>query len=366
MTTTELISSDSHVDIAHDAIKARLASKYHEGYDAAVEEFMRRMLGGASAANQAWATKRQRHEPPNPKRFEKQARPGYRDGAARLLDMDLDGVQTEVIYSELSFFRYCDFLEEGQLETTVAFNEVLHDFAAPDPSRLVVSYQITIQDIRAAMAEVERVASIGAKSLQLPVSPPELGYPDYYHERYDPLFALIQETGLPICCHIGLNTGLDDLVSRDPTPNNALMTPMAMLSTAEPLGMWILGGVFERFPDLKVVFVEPGVGWVPWWLNLIDDMVVRQDYETPELTELPSHYFHQNVFITFIDESEALTFEPFRYRIGVENIMWSSDYPHPISSFPNSRSVAAESVAALPEREGELITSGNAKRVWNL
>ena len=95
-------------------------------------------------------------------------------------------------------------------------------------------------------------------------------------------------------------------------------------------------------------------------------MVVRQDYETPELTELPSHYFHQNVFITFIDESEALTFEPFRYRIGVENIMWSSDYPHPISSFPNSRSVAAESVAALPEREGELITSGNAKRVWNL
>jgi predicted TIM-barrel fold metal-dependent hydrolase len=216
------------------------------------------------------------------------------------------------------------------------------------------------------MAEVQRVAGLGAKSLQLPVFPPELGLPDYYHERYDPLFALIQETGLPICCHIGLNTGLDDLVSRDPTPGSAIMVPMAMLSTGEALGMWILGGVLERFPDLKLVFVEPGVGWIAWWLNLVDDMVLRQDYELPDLKELPSHYFHRNVFITFIDEAEALAYEPFRHRIGVENIMWSSDYPHPVSSFPNSRKIAAECVAGLPERERELITSGNAKRVWNL
>ena len=70
--------------------------------------------------------------------------------------------------------------------------------------------------------------------------------------------------------------------------------------------------------------------------------------------------------ITFIDESEALCIEPFRDRIGVENIMWSSDYPHPISSFPNSQEVAAKCVAGLPEPERELITSGNATRVWNL
>jgi predicted TIM-barrel fold metal-dependent hydrolase len=124
--------------------------------------------------------------------------------------------------------------------------------------------------------------------------------------------------------------------------------------------------VLERFPDLKLVFVEPGVGWIAWWLNLVDDMVLRQDYELPDLKELPSHYFRQNVFITFIDEAEALAYEPYRYRIGVENIMWSSDYPHPVSSFPDSQKIAAECVAGLPERERELITSGNAKRVWSL
>jgi predicted TIM-barrel fold metal-dependent hydrolase len=366
MPIIELISSDSHVNVAHDAIKARIASKHHAEYDAAVDRFMQRMIAGTGAANGAWATDRQRHAAPDPQRFKHHTRPGYSDGAARLADMDLDDVRTEVIYSELSFFRYWGYLDAAQHDTLLAFNDVLHDFAAPDPSRLVVSYQIPIQDITAAMAEIERVADLGAKSLQLPVAPPELGFPDYYHERYDPLFALIQETGLPICCHIGLNTSLDDLVARDPTPDDALQTPMAMLSTAEPLGMWILGGVFERFPDLKLVFVEPGVGWIPWWLQLVDDMVVRQGYDVPEITELPSFYFHRNVFITFIDEAEALGFEPFRYRLGVENIMWSTDYPHPISSFPNSQQVAHDCVANLPPHEQELILSGNAKRVWNL
>ena len=139
--------------------------------------------------------------------------------------------------------------------------------------------------------------------------PPELGLPDYYHERYDPLFATIQETGLPICCHIGLNTVLDDLTDRDPTPDRGIMVPMAGLSTGEALGMWVMTGVLERFPDLKVVFVEPGLGWVAWWLYIVDDMASRQGYDFPDLKELPSYYFHRNVSLTFIEEPDALQSE---------------------------------------------------------
>ena len=361
-----LISADTHVHLGHDAVKAHLASRYHDEYDRASAGFAMRMAGGAGAVNQAWATSRQVAEGKNAKRFKNSSRPGYRDGAARLLDMDADGVQTEIVFSELSFFRYWGDLGESQHHATIAFNEALRAFAAPDPSRLVVSYQIPIQDIDGAMAEVRRVAEFGGKSLQLPVFPSELGFPDYYHERYDPLLALIQETGLPICCHIGLNTGLDGLVQRDPTPGSAIMVPMVMLSTGEALGMWIMGGVLERFPSLKVVFVEPGIGWMAWWLNLVDDMVLRQDYELPAISELPSFYFHRNVFATFIDEAEPLSDPAFRDRIGVENVMWSSDYPHVITSFPHSREVAARCVAGLSAHERELIMSGNAQRVWNL
>ena len=74
-------------------------------------------------------------------------------------------------------------------------------------------------------------------------------------------------------------------------------------------------------PRLKLVFVEPGLAWVAWWLHVVDDMVLRQGYEFPGLSELPSFYFHQNVHLTFIEEDFSLEF--LRDRIGVHNIMWS-------------------------------------------
>ncbi len=207
-------------------------------------------------------------------------------------------------------------------------------------------------------------ASVGCKSLQLPVYPAELGVPDYWDERYDPLFAAIQETDLPICCHIGMNTQLDDLARRDPTPQKGIFVPMVALSAAEALGMWVMGGVFERFPRLKVVFVEPGLGWVSWWLYIVDDLNQRQGYDFPAISELPSHYYRQNVFLTFIDEPNAV--RQAHESLGIENIMWSSDYPHPVSSWPHSRTMVEKMFDGVDPRERELIVSGNAARVWNL
>jgi predicted TIM-barrel fold metal-dependent hydrolase len=208
------------------------------------------------------------------------------------------------------------------------------------------------------------VANLGAKSLQLPVFPTELGQLDYFHDRYDPLWSAIQAVDLPICCHIGLNTALEDLARRDPTPQRGVMVPMTAFCTAEAFGMWILGGVLERFPELKLVFVEPGVGWVAWYLYIIDDMATRQKYQFPAITELPSFYFHRNIHLTYIDEPDAI--QLLRHRVGVRNIMWSSDYPHPVSSWPDSRALVARQFEGVPDDERELIVAGNATRVWNL
>jgi predicted TIM-barrel fold metal-dependent hydrolase len=356
--TGRIISADSHVAVSHDQIKARLASRYHRAYDDAVAAFGARMASGSGAANVAGAAM---------KAAEKNSaftRAGYHDPKERLADMDTDGVDVEVIYSEVSAFRYLPDMREGASESVQAFNDVLQEFAAVDPERLIVSYQIPIHDIDVAVAEVRRVADLGAKSLQLPVFPSEYALPEYADDRYDPLFALIEETGLPICCHIGLNTNLDDLTRRDPTPNKGVMVPMTALTTAEAFGMWVMGGVFERYPRLKVVFVEPGLTWVAWWVFTADDMMTRQGYEFPAISELPSHYFHRNVALTFIEEPIAL--ERLRDVIGVENILWSSDFPHPVTSWPNSRRIIDEQFANLPDTERDLITCGNATRIWNL
>ncbi len=373
MTTTSterLISADDHVDLSHDRVKAHLASKFHADYDAGVGEFIGTMKSTASIeANQRW--REQEGLQPDPtvsmaknRKHAASARAGHADPHRRLEDMDADGVEVSSSYCEVSSFRYLYLIKHGWKEATRAFNSALQEFASVDPDRLIVSYQIPIHDIDAAVDEVRWAASVGCKSLQLPVFPAELGLPDYWEQRYAPLWAAIQETDLPICCHIGMNTQLDDLARRDPTPQKGIFVPMVPLSSAEAMGMWIMGGVFERFPRLKVVFVEPGLGWVSWWLYIVDDLMTRQGYEFPAISKLPSHYFRQNVYLTFIDEPDAIRHA--HERLGINNIMWSSDYPHPVSSWPNSRALVAQMFEGVPQHERELVVSGNAARVWNL
>ncbi|MCU1456521.1 MAG: putative metal-dependent hydrolase, TIM-barrel fold [Actinomycetia bacterium] len=351
-----LISADSHVSMSHKQIKSHLATRHHASYDVAAGRYEASMQHATGSANREGA-----------KLVAENAvfrRPGYWDPVERLKDMDTDGVEVEVLYSEVSAFRYLSNVQGAVAESVRGFNDALCDFAQADPKRLIVSYQIPIHDIDVAVAEVTRVAALGARSLQLPVFPGELGEADYHDPRYAPLFALIEETGLPICCHIGLKMSLEDVARRDPTPQRAVMVSMTPLMTAEALGMWIMGGVFEKFPRLKVVFVEPGLLWVAWWLEIVDDMAKRQGYEYPALRHLPSFYFHRNVSLSFIDERLGL--ERVRDVLGVENLLWSTDFPHPVTSWPNSRTIVEEQFADIPAPERELMLSGNALRVWGL
>jgi uncharacterized protein len=365
-----LISADDHVDLDHGQVKNHLAAKFHGDYDEAAATFaesMKRTV--ANDANQRWR-EQQGLQPGGSsgmggsRNHASSGRPGHRDPLERLKDMDTDGVDASSSYCEVSAFRYLYMIKNGWREATRAFNTALAEFASADPTRLIVSYQIPIHDIDGAFEEVRWAASVGCKSLQLPVFPAELGLPDYWDSRYDPLWTAIQDADLPICCHIGLNTQLEGLARRDPTPQKGVFVPLVAMSAAEALGMWIMGGVFERFPQLKVVFVEPGLGWVPWWLYIVDDFTIRQGYDFPAISELPSHYFHQNVYLTFIDEPDALRHA--HDSLGIENIMWSSDYPHPVSSWPRSKEIVERMFHAVPDAERELVVSGNASRVWKI
>jgi predicted TIM-barrel fold metal-dependent hydrolase len=355
-----LISADSHVKMTHEEIKKYLPASLHQAYDVAAGGYESRMSRGTGQANRAGAA----GGPSVAAANSVFGRPGYWDPVERLRDMDTDGVEVEVLYSEVSAFRYVSDVQDGVSETVRAFNDALHEFAEADPRRLIVSYQVPIHDIDLAVSEVERVAGLGGKSLQLPVFPNEFGQPDYYHERYTPLLSAIQDTGLPVCCHIGLKTSLDELAARDPTPNKGIMVPMTPLMTAEAMGMWIMGGVLERFPDVKLVFVEPGLGWVAWWLEVVDDMVRRQGYVYPAIKALPSEYFHRNVYLTFIDEHLGL--RRVRDLLGTGNLMWSSDFPHPVTSWPHSRKIVDDQFQGIPTQERKKIVCENAVGVWGL
>ena len=297
-----LISADSHVKMDHEQVKAHLPARLHEAYDEAAGTYEAGMKVGAGAANRAGATQ---------KRTDQGAalnsvftRPGYWDPHERLKDMDTDGVEAEVLYCEVSAFRYLYHVKDGWREAAQAFNDALYDFGSVDPKRLIVSYQIPIHDIDVAVAEVKRVAELGEVTAAAGVSR-RARSARLLRRAVRPAVQRHEETDLPICCHIGLNTGLDELTRRDPTPNKGVMVPIAACRRPRrsACGSW---AACSSAPRLKVVFVEPGVGWVAWWLYIVDDMVTRQEYEFPAITEMPSHYFHRNVFLTFIDEPDGV------------------------------------------------------------
>jgi uncharacterized protein len=157
--TELLISSDGHAKVSHEAVKEHLASKYHRAYDDAVDNFTRQLMSlRSSTNNQAWESTRRVAESADSFRMRNMSRDGHSNGQARLADMDIDGVQAEVLYCEVSGFRYLYSLTEGSYEASKAFNDAMHEFASADPSRLIMSYQIPINDIGHAIKEVHRAA----------------------------------------------------------------------------------------------------------------------------------------------------------------------------------------------------------------
>jgi predicted TIM-barrel fold metal-dependent hydrolase len=349
-----LISVDSHVRIAPDQIKENLASKFHEAWDEAVAADDARHRAELGGVDQSVLVAGFSHEAFSD--------PGYYEPNARLRAMDRDEVQAEVLYSEVSAFRSYGLMKDGWREASDAFNRVLLDFASVDPKRLVPAFQVPLLDIDFAIAQVQRLAEQGARAVHIPTFPSEVDLPEYCDERYAPLWAAISETEMAISQHLGLPHSLYDLLRRDPTPQKAIFTSQPALRLAETIGFWILPGVLARFPDLRVVLVEPGLGWVPYYLDMLDSMA-EGAYDFPELDDKPSTYFHRQMYLTFMDDPRGLKQ---RHDIGVDRIMWSTDFPHPATTWPNSQAAVARNFEGIPDDERELMVHGNAARVYGI
>jgi predicted TIM-barrel fold metal-dependent hydrolase len=352
--TTRLISVDSHVKVAPEQLRALMPSKYHDAWDGAVAaEHAQHVaeMGGADPSVMAAGFS-----------HEAFTNAGYYDPTERLKAMDRDGVEAEILYSEVSAFRHYPLMKEGWKEASEAFNRYMLDFASVDPTRFVPAYQVPLIDIDFAVQQVQSLAAEGARAIHIPTFPAEVGLPEYHDSRYDQVWATIAESGMSISQHLGLVASLWDLFRRDPTPQKAIFTSQPAMRLAETIAFWILPGVLARFPDLKIVLVEPSLGWVPFYLDLLDSMA-EGPYDFPALDDKPSSYFHHQMYLTFVDDPRGLEH---RHALGVDRIMWSTDFPHPATSWPNSQHVVEKNFDGIPASERDLIVAGNAARVYGL
>jgi predicted TIM-barrel fold metal-dependent hydrolase len=305
-----------------------------------------------------------------PYRFE-DVRRGCWDPVARLADFDQDGIYGSLAFPTFPGFAGAKFItltqdRELALACVQAYNDfMLDEWCAADPDRFIPMVILPLWDVEASVKEVKRTAAKGAKALSVPDSPAPLGLPSYYTDHWDPLLAVVEEAGLPLCKHFG--TSGTSRSSRQVSPE----TPeTVMISLAGCLSMFALADllqspVLHKFPRLKVAMSEGGIGWIPYLLERMDHVWARhRHYETNvNQTVSPSELFQRNVWGCFIDDEIGIKL---RHDIGLSRITWECDYPHSDTNWPNARAAAAKQLQDVPDDEVHQIVELNARTLLNL
>ena len=291
------------------------------------------------------------------------AHAGGWDPAQRLKDMEQDGVEGGVLYTTLGFRMF--WLKDAgfQRDCFRVYNDWLGEFVSYAPKRLKGPALISLYDPKQGAQELERCAKMGLKGAMIWASPPE-GL-SYSSAMYDPFWAKAQELDMPLSLHE--MTGLERALWESSPQNRAMIATVAPHEVEKTFSTLILAGILERFPRLKIVSVEINCGWLPNYLYRVDkgvgtraSRVLRRAFAV-ELTLKPSEYFHRQMYATFIDDPFGLAH---RHEIGVDNLMWSTDYPHSASFWPHSREKIARDFKEISEEEKWKMVSGNVAKLF--
>ena len=369
MSSYRVISSDSHVTEPEDTWTSRAEGKYKD----LVPHYVRsedgdrwlcdgiKIGGGSEPAGV-------RFEEPEKlglKGSIEDARPGGFIPEEHVKDLDIDGIDMGILYPTTGVRLY-SVPNSGVLTASCKlYNDWVGEFCSAVPKRLKGIATLNVDDVGVGVKELERCAKLGFVGAMIAVYP--LPGRSYERQEYEPLWAAAQDLGMPLSLHAGTNrAGADqqfaDLDSMRPT-YLALMAHWAAMS----LGDIIFSGAFERYPKLQVGSAEHELSWVPHFLDRIDYTYTQRAMNFAPYRfkgdVLPSDFFHSNVFLGFQEDAMGIRD---RHIIGVDNLQWGSDYPHPESTFPRSREILDNILADCTEEEKAKIVGGNAERIYRL
>ncbi|MFD1812633.1 amidohydrolase family protein [Rhodococcus gannanensis] len=287
--------------------------------------------------------------------------PGCFDPKARVLDMDIDGVQAGLSFPSFPRFAGTVFLEGDDRELALLSVKAWNDFhidewCATAPDRLIPLVIMPLWSVEECVKEVHRTAAKGAKAISFPENPVPLGLPSFHTDHWDPFFSAVEEVGVPLTVHFG-TSGKPPLTA--PEAPMAVMTALfgcnSMYATADLL----FSPVFHRHPTLKVMLSEGGIGWVPYMLERMDAVWAKHRfYQNINQSVRPSELFAKHLFGCFIEDDFGIAN---RYAVGIDNITWEGDYPHSDSNWPNSRKKVQDAMIDVPDDEVERMVETNAR-----
>ena len=288
--------------------------------------------------------------------------------AQRLADMDVNGVQAQLCFP--NYIRFCGqvFLwakdkELGRL-CVEAYNDwMVDEWAGTSGRRLIPLCIVPLWDVNLAVAEVRRNAARGVRAVAFSELPAYLDLPSLHSRYWDPFFAACQETGTVLAMHIGSGTR---------TPQTSADAPGAVGGTiifgnsVASMTDFLFSGVLDRFPNLKLLYAEAQIGWIPYLLERIDDV-----WEThrgwakgqDNCPEPPSTYYYRQITSCFFKDAVGVELLD---KVGIDNVTFETDYPHQDGTWPRSREEAALQFGHLPQEQVNKIARGNAIKLLGL
>jgi predicted TIM-barrel fold metal-dependent hydrolase len=284
------------------------------------------------------------------------ARAGGWDPAERMKDNAVDGVEADVLYTTLGFRIF--WLKDPDLQADCfrVYNDWLAEFCSYAPNKMAGLAMISLYDPKAGARELERCAKLGLKGAMIWCSPPK--DQPYSSDIYDPFWAAAEEMKMPVSLHA--ITGMGE--SQTSLSERYMLSTVISHEVEKSLSTLIFTGVLDRFPKLQIVSAENNIGWLPYYLQRMDRVAARSRASAGFTMQLkPSEYFQRQIWATYIDDYVGVQTRNF---VGVDRIMWSSDYPHQASTWPHSQDVVARDFKDATQEDIFKITRGNVSRLY--
>jgi uncharacterized protein len=277
----------------------------------------------------------------------------------RLKDQDRDGVQAEVLYGVLgSSMRLND--PEAAVEMLRIYNDWLTDFCRPHRDRMAGLANINSHNMEAAVTEVKRVAKEGVlRGLDVANRPDMVPLWDPF---WDPLWAVAEETNLAVHFHTigGRSPDYSKFPPKIVRRIQAVQITGFQMHMAGFLMSLIFSGALERHPGLKIVIGEAGIGWIPYVLDHMD-LEWEDQFKDLELKMKPSEYWYRQCYATYQTDVVGVRLLDL---LGIDNVMWGNDFPHPDGIWPDSREYLARELGHLPEATRRKIVRDNAAKLY--
>lgn len=297
--------------------------------------------------------------------------PGPWEPNARIVDMDKDGVEVEVLFPSMGRNLYGLKASEAALQQAGmrSYNDWLADYSKVAPKRLIALALLSGTNVEWSLQEMQRCVKNGHKGVMLPSGLPDgLTYAD---PRYEPLWSAAADLGIAIHYHINIVEGADRTANRQAATSLPSIGRRAIrrsaLEALDLLSDLTFGGVLDRHPKLNVVMAEYDLGWILPFMTKMDSGLKRarsENRDAQKMSLLPSELVRRQVFITFQEDIGGLMGAR---AIGLtDNCLWASDYPHGGSTWPDSLEAIRTQTASLSAAETEKIVWSNASKLYSL